>query len=138
MEPDIHRHPYTLPPPPPLHHVAEWLTHTPNFVCLRAVTRYDGTSGFGYWKVDGVNLSLQSRAAMRWFVGSVSAYGVQLDIFCIGSMLSCVQNNFYYILCFLGVYIDLDCKKNVWHILCYWGMQNINTMMKCVIYKKLD
>jgi hypothetical protein len=85
-----------------------------------------------------VNLSLYSPAAMRGFVGSVSEYGVQLDIICIGTMLSCVQINFDYILCFLSVFIYLDCKQNIWPILCYWDMENRNTIMTCITYTKLD
>jgi hypothetical protein len=50
---------------------------------------------------------------MRGFVGCVSGYSVQLDIICIVTMLSYVQINFDYILCFLSVFIDLDCKQNI-------------------------
>jgi hypothetical protein len=75
---------------------------------------------------------------MRGFVGSVSGYSVQLDTICIGTMLSCVQINFDYILCFLSAFIDLDCKQNVWLILCYWGMENRNKIIKLLIYTKLD
>ena len=41
----------------------------------------DCARGTGYWKVGGVSLSLKSHAAMTGCVGSVSGYGVQLDIF---------------------------------------------------------
>ena len=74
---------------------------------------------------------------MTGCVGSVSGYGVLLDIF-VSDQCFHERSIISITFCFLSVYIDLDCKQNVWPILYYWGMENRNAIMKCIIYTKLD